>query len=116
MNVDVQQVLTNLDGTNLKNRVMNEDPPEMDEKDLSVKDAITNALMGSYKGEEDLAGTEKVARYKLAQKLHACADGFAFSRDDVDRVQKCVNKMYTTAVVGAVFALLEEESAAVKKA
>lgn len=113
MQVQVTTVLTDLDGKPLKSRQMDEDTKEMVEKDLVAKDAIINALMGSFKGEEELAGTEKVARYKLSQKLHGANGEFAFSQDDVKRVQECVNKMYTTAVVGAVYSLLEDESAAI---
>lgn len=115
MQVQVATVLTDLDGKPLKSRQMDEDTKEMVEKELVAKDAIVNALMGSFKGEEDLAGTEKVARYKLSQKLHGANSDFAFSQDDVKRVQDCVNKMYTTAVVGAIYGLLEDESGAVDK-
>lgn len=103
MEIDVATPLLDLEGNEVKNG----------DEVVTAKKVMINSLMGAYKDEESLEGTEKVKRYKLAQSLQAANGKFKFSQDDAERVKKLVNKMYTTLIVGAIFALLEETSEAV---
>lgn len=77
---------------------------------MILKKAICDSLMGAFRDEEKVSGEEKVKRFDLARKVHKCLGEFEFTMGDLDLVKKMVAKMYTTAVSGAVWDMLAEES------
>ena len=110
MQVDVTKPVIGFDGDPL---TLPGTKPEDAETPLTLKKAVCDALMGSFRDEEKVTGTEKMNRFELARKVHKCEGEFEFSGTDLDLVRKMVAKMYATVVSGAVWDMLTEESKAV---
>lgn len=132
MVVELTQVLRQLDGTPVQypdlswkpkessvrkevgDRVIwvNSKTGEVDEPSLlplTMNKVLVNALMGTYEDEKSLDGSERVARFKLAQKIHG-AEKITLVPEDAARIREVVVKMYGTLITGLVYEALEEES------
>ena len=110
MQIDVTQAVMGYDGEPLE---MPPQKPGEEVKPLTLRKALCDSLMGSFKDEEKVSGEDKVKRFSLAQKVHKCEGEFEFNMNDLDLCKKMVAKMYATVVSGAVWAMLTEESKAV---
>lgn len=116
MQVDLKQVLRNLNGDPIKQPNPNwvpkgeEDVPPLDALvEVTLSTILVNVLLGNYKDEEALAGSERLARFKLASKIHD-ADSITLSVDDLERIRQLIPRMYGTLVAGTVLSILEQES------
>ena len=77
---------------------------------LTLRMALCNALMGQYKGEETLSGTEKVKRWRLAQDVHSKDEPYLTS-EQTTMAKELIAKAYTPVVVGPAWELLDPASA-----
>lgn len=96
MKFDVNHVLVDLAQAPLK----------QGEKDFTLGDAATAALLSDYQ-DERLSGQEKSRRYSLAVKIHG-ANGkpLDLDLDDAKLIRDLVAKAYAPIVAGQVWQLL----------
>jgi hypothetical protein len=66
-----------------------------------------NALMGSYKDEENLPGIEKLKRYKLAEKIYDSPTNVELTDENKRLINELVGKIYGVIVVGNFYKFLE---------
>jgi hypothetical protein len=67
---------------------------------------IVDALQANVKGEESIAGTEKVKRFQLAVKVYS-GDEVELSAEDIALIKDLIGKLYGPLVVGRSYELLE---------
>lgn len=66
----------------------------------------TEALMATYRNEEQLSAEKKVGRYKLAQKIVGEGE-IELSVEEVALLKELVGKAFGPSVVGPAYELLE---------
>lgn len=99
MQRDFNKLVVSFDGTNVKDELG---------KDLSTKDAATNALLGNYRN-EDTSFDEKMKRYKLAEKISTATGSVELDATEIKKLEEVVAKMYSTYVVGWVGTFLNSD-------
>lgn len=97
MIINCNQLLKAVDGTIL---ARNQTP-------LELKTVLCEALMASYKEEQDLGGDEKHKRFKLSQKIFRSKEPINISAEEIVIIKRLVGLIYSPAIVGPVFDLLE---------
>ncbi len=97
MKIKTNQAFKTLDGQPLENE---------DKKEITLGLISINALLGSYPDEKNLAGTEKVSRYKLAVKL-SNKEVVDLESEDIVLLKKLIAKGFNPLIVGQAFDLLE---------
>lgn len=80
--------------------------PQANGQDMLLRDAITDALMGTYNDEEGVDGKVKFERYQLALKVQG-EDEPELTIQDAALVQDLVARMYAPLVCGQVWLMLE---------
>lgn len=83
-------------------------------KDITFEGVAVNALMASY-DDEKIGGTEKLKRFRLAQKISGAAEAVDLDHDERELVRSVVNKAFGTLVYGRICELTEEPAAPAKK-
>lgn len=76
-------------------------------KKFLLKDAIVGSLLADFKDESELAGEEKVRRYRLAMKTLKEEDKVDISIEDLALVKKQIAKMYGVLVCAQAWEMLE---------
>ena len=96
MKVDFSTVIRGLKGEALKDGT----------QDATIGSISCNALMAPYPDEQNLAGTEKLRRFKLACKI---SDGGEqeLDVDDVAYLLRLIDKGFSTIVVGRCHEILD---------
>ena len=103
MKYDFSQPLKDLDGEVLK------DGPE----ELTLRAACHRGLMALNESEKNMTGMEKWKRYKLAEKIHK--DGqVEITSEEVTTLKQVVGLLFSAAVVGPVYDILEAPEEAKK--
>ena len=95
MKIDFNVVLKNLKGKPLKDK----------EKDVTLKDVSTNALLGNYK--EEIDGEEKLKRFLLATRIYESKDEIELENDDVKLTKDMIAKGYSTVVTARAWQILD---------
>jgi len=95
MKINFNVGLKNLKGETLKDK----------EKDLTLKDASTNALLGNY--DEKIDGNEKLKRFLLATKIYESNGEIELENDDVKLVKDMIAKGYSTVVTARAWQILD---------
>jgi len=111
MELNLNQALKNLDGTDIIS------PPEKDEKKgkpFLLKTACANALLGAYRGEENLSGADKTKRYHLATEIFKSNGAVDLSIDDIKLLKDLIAKMASPLIVGQAFDILDPPKKEVK--
>ena len=75
-------------------------------RDLTLGNAIANALQGTYEDESGLPADMKIKRYELAKKFVRLEE-VEITVDEASMIKTLVNKGYTTLGVGAIFEIIE---------
>jgi hypothetical protein len=78
-----------------------------DSKAMTLADAAVNALLIPYNDEPNLAGVEKVKRFKLAQKIEDGADRVELTAEEISAIKLLIGKAFNATVVGYSYELLE---------
>ena len=73
---------------------------------LTLRVALTNALVAQFDDEQKLPGEEKVARWTLAQRVHR-DNAVELSAEEVSLAKKLIGRAYGAIVVGPAHALLD---------
>lgn len=76
------------------------------EKEFTLGMALANALLASYPDEQNLPGSEKVKRFKLAEKAYAGGEQ-EVSVEDAALIKTLVAKAYNPLIVGRVYEIIE---------
>lgn len=76
---------------------------------MTAKRVACDALLMQHQDEQNMAGTEKVRRFKLAQKIFEADGDIDITSEDVTLIKNAVTKSFTPLVVGQLYALLESE-------
>jgi hypothetical protein len=97
MQINVNDVLTQLDGTPLKDMVNGE------AKDATVGMAIINALLAPAEGDN---GVKKVQKYELAMRVYK-NDSVDITVEEATLIKECVGRAFAPIIVGQLFALLD---------
>jgi hypothetical protein len=79
--------------------------PAADGNIATVKGAVIDALLATYNDEQNLAGAEKLKRYKLAMRISN--DETEFESEEVTLFKTLTGKAYGPIVVGQVWDTLE---------
>jgi len=66
-----------------------------------------NALMGIYPDEQNLDGSEKVRRYKLAMSIYSADGPIDVPTEDIALCKKLIGKGFSTVVAGQAIPMLE---------
>ena len=100
INVNIQ--LKDFDGTDLTE---GQGPAK---KNITCKSVLINALCAPIQG-ENVDGTEKYKRYKLADKINK-NDEAQLSAEDIVLLKMVVGKLYFPLIVGQIYDLLEPQA------
>ena len=96
MKINFNVALKNLKGEILKDK----------EKDLTLKDVSTNALLGNYP-DEKIDGEEKLKRFLLATKIYESKDELELSVDKIKMTKDLIAKGYSILVTGRALEILD---------
>lgn len=96
MKIDFNMVLKNLEGKPLKDK----------EKDVTLKDASANALLGNYP-DDKIDGEEKLRRFLLATKIYESNGEIELSVDEIKMTKDLIAKGYSTLVTGRALEILD---------
>ncbi len=66
-----------------------------------------NALMGIYPDEQNLEGSEKVRRYRLAMSIYGTDGALDVPVEDIAMCKKLIGKGFSTLVAGQAIPMLE---------
>lgn len=94
MKIDFSQQFVMLDG-----RVINDELKQP----LTLKTVASNGLLS----DQQVDGTEKFARYQLAQKIHGATEGLDLTVEDVAKLKDVIGKVYPPMISGQAWLLLE---------
>lgn len=98
MKVQVNQVLKNFDGIEVKEN----------NQSVTAKNLIVNALMAVSQDEQNLTGEEKMKRYILAETIYKSGDEADISLEDCALIKKLIGKNFAPIAVGFIYRLLGE--------
>lgn len=98
MKINVTQKLVSFKGETLKGE---------GNEEATLRSVCVNALLGFYPKEE-ITGTEKMERYKLA-KLIDSEDEPDLESEQITKIKDLVAKSMTTIVVGQAWQMLEKK-------
>lgn len=98
MKIDVNTVLTTLDGTPIKNEKG---------EDATFKPMAITALL-TETGKEPLAGDKKWENFQLATKINDADGEVELTLEEAKTIQDQVEKTYTTLVYGRIRQLLND--------
>jgi len=99
--VNFNDVLKNLRGEELK------DVTDGKEQPITLKTVCVEALLTSYPKEE-LSGTEKMKRYRIAKKIDDLnGEALLLSVDELKQVKDLVGTRFSPLIVGAAYAILD---------
>ena len=90
MKIDFERPLFDLNGEILKDG----------DKPLVLGIIVVNALMGVYPDEQNLDGSEKVRRYRLATSIYGAEGPLDVAAEDIAMCKKLVGKGFSTLVAG----------------
>lgn len=97
MKVNVKQEIISLQGEVVKEDVVKE-RDENDKPTKVVKEAVTvgkliiNALMASYRDDDQCSGEDKTKRFRISLKVQEAKDEVELDLDDVSFIKKYINK------------------------
>ena len=100
MKVNLDAPLLSLDGTEVK---------DADGKTTAtLKASIVNALLAVNEASHKQPGTEKLAKFKLAEKINKGGE-ITLSSDEVVKIKESVSSSYGPLVVGRVFTVIDPD-------
>jgi len=80
---------------------------------VTLSKITIEALLASFEDEKNLAGSEKFARYQLAEKItkasseHGVGEAIDIPSEDISKIKTLIGIAYATPVVGPAYKLLE---------
>ena len=77
------------------------------DKPLVLRVIAVNALMGVYPDEQNLDGSEKVRRYRLATSIYDADGPLDVPAEDIAMCKKLIGKGFSTLVAGQAIPMLE---------
>lgn len=105
MKVDTTQIVKNLDGTELQERMGNDEDGKPILSFLTLKMIAVNALMSNNR-DDKADGVEKAKRWNLACEIQK-QDIVELKAEQITKIKTLIGQTYATAVVGPAFAMLE---------
>jgi hypothetical protein len=106
MVLDVDQVLTDLDGTPLPIDPRAAEEAGEDVKYWTVREACERALTVPVKGDENLDYGDKSHHYLLALEIHQSKGKFELDVKDAAMLQKRCGKLFPTIIAGQMVKVL----------
>ncbi len=97
MNFDLSKPILDLNG----------EPLSMGDRDLSVKSAISDALMRQYDSEV-LTGEAKLSRYSLAMEVHTSNGSIDLKAEDIVLIKQVACLAYSPLVYGRICETIDE--------
>jgi hypothetical protein len=112
MEVKLNTILKDLDGKDIiftQGVPATKDTKEVPAVYATVGKMTIEALMATYKDEENLSGEDKLKRWQLAVRVkNSSATGtIQMTAEEVSLVKKLIGKAYGIMIVGQVWELLE---------
>lgn len=98
MKINFEVGLKNLEGKVLKDK----------EKDITLKDVSTNALLGNYQ-DEKIDGEEKLKRFLLATKIYESNGELELKVDEIKLTKDLIARGYSTLVTGRALEILDPD-------
>lgn len=98
MKIDFSQILKTLDGKPIKT-------PE--NKNLTLRDATTNALLSAHEDEKNLAGKDKALRYHLAMRIYGAKSPILLKSEECTLIKDLTGKAYLPLIVGQVWEIID---------
>jgi hypothetical protein len=95
--VDFSTVITDLSGKPLKST---------GDKDLTLAEVASTALLGMYSDEPPLSGVDKVRRFALALRISE-GGKVDLNNEQIGTIKGVVEKAYSTLVTGRSFQMLD---------
>jgi hypothetical protein len=77
------------------------------DKPLVLGVVAVNALMGIYPDEQNIDGSEKVRRYRLATSIYGADGPLDVPAEDIAMCKKLIGKGFSTLVAGQAIPMLE---------
>ena len=98
MKIDVTQNLAALDGSLITDGTEENKP-------VLLKTVLVNALMASLEDDKNQTGEDKLKNWTLSKDIHDGTE-LDLTPEQLSKLKERVGKVYTTAVVGPVFNIL----------
>ena len=119
MKIDVTQVIQQLDGTPM---LVDQEPErnsagqviglkEGTGQPATFARTAVDALLATFKGEEELAGSKKLERFKLAEKLHGAMLPVELSEPEAELIKSLACRAYGTLVYARIDQIITEAKA-----
>jgi hypothetical protein len=105
MKIDPTAILTKLNGE--PHKVIDTASGVSGDKDLTLKDAIVNALTAIYQDEKP-EGVESFKRGQLASVIYKATGEIEVTAEDVALMKKLLGRYYGPAVIYPAYMLLEK--------
>jgi len=98
MKIDFSKVLKTLDGKPIKT-------PE--NKNLTLRDAVTNALLSVHEDEKSLSGKDKALRYHLSMRVYGAKSPFLLKSEECTLIKELIGKAYLPLIVGQAWEIID---------
>lgn len=107
MKLDVTQVLKNLDDVSMIEKYV-DSKGDQQERDLTLKNALTNAVLANTPQAKNDDGKAKYKKFELAGKINA-SDEPAFISEELSELKRLVGECYGVVIVGRIWDLIESK-------
>lgn len=98
MKIDFSQILKTLDGKPIEGQ---------DKKNLTLRDAVINALLSARDDEKNLAGKDKAMRYHLSARIYGAKEPILLKSEECTLIKELVGKTYLPLIVGQAWAMID---------
>lgn len=97
MKVRVKAPILSLQGQEIQEEVIKErdangNPSKVVRESVTIGKLIINALMGSYRDDDQCTGEEKIRRFSISSKIQESADDVELNIEDISLIKNYVNK------------------------
>ena len=96
MKINFDQLIVDLDGKSIKERVVNEKGEKDPDREISLGQVCVNSLL--MPTDAKINGNEKVIRFKLAGKLHGGGE-IDLKTEEIAKIKELIAVTYNTLVV-----------------
>ena len=109
MKLNLKRLVKTIDGKDFMHATP--DGRGLEEKPITLQQAMFNALVSQLRGDEVLDLQKKLEVHKLANKVSHAEDSASFTNEEIVMIKDRASKLYGVHLLGQFVQLIEEEPA-----